>query len=404
MIASHPPSACYATVMQPQLLQHTEASDKALPHRLRDLARMALVTGTFAVGGSYVVLAKLREEMVAKKRWLTGDEFQLGLEMSQSLPGTAATNFFTYVAWLRGGPLRAALIAATFVLPSALLMVVLALLYPSMRNLGPVAALLDGMGVAAVAVVAKAARTLARPVLTTPLELGIAFVGFALLVLGLFTPILLIAAFGVLAMIIARVPIPLRASAFAFPMHAVRAMSFPVLALGTLGLLALGFAHVSFSTFGGGYAMIAALQHLCVVSNHWLGSREFTDAITFGQITPGPVAITATYVGFRAAGLVGAIVATVGMFLPPFLLTGAATAGLAHVKERPWFVALRKGITLAVIAVLLQAIFVLARSAIITPEDIILCAVAMVLAMATRLESMPIFLAIGGMRLLLTAF
>ncbi len=266
--------------------------------------------GLVGFGGGYAVLAQLRRLVVDRRRWLTPEQYADAVAVAQSLPGASGANFFTLLGLREGGVAGAALATALFLLPSALLMVAFGAFYEALRGVDRVEAIFAGMNPAVVAVIALVAWDLGRP-LRKPWQIAAALASLVAVELGVgvFEVVLVAVVVGV-------APALWRARATPRPPLLAVSPSLPLLV--KMGLV---FLRIGAATFGGGLAMIPVLDHQIVGTLHWLTPRELADAVTLGQITPGPVAITATFVGFRIAGPVGALAATVATFLPAFVAT-----------------------------------------------------------------------------------
>lgn len=289
------------------------------------LFRIALYYGFAGFGGGYSVLAQLRRDLVDKKRWLSADDFLAFAELSKSLPGTPSTNLLALlgqrVAGLRGGILA----ASAFLFPSMVLMIACGAAYSVMRSITGLSTFFDGMNAAMVGVVGWVTVDLGRSALKSKRDVFLA-VGCAVLLATRIVsePILAGAAVLIGAIrgaLTARPPEPPRSER----LHG--ALAFPLVLGGSVaaitGLVRV-FVPIGVMTFGGGLAMIPAIEHMVVIEQGWLDPKAFADAIALGQITPGPVAICATFIGYRVAGIAGALVATVAMFAPATALAMAA--------------------------------------------------------------------------------
>ena len=183
---------------------------------------------------------------------------------------------------------------------------------------------------------------------------------------------------------------------------AVFALAMPVLAkLGLLLTLAIIFLRVGAITFGGGFVMIPQIESEVVNTNHWLTHQEFADATALGQITPGPVLITATFVGYRVAGTLGALVATVSVFVPAFLMTIAAASSLKRFRTNQQVQSFLRGIAPAVVGLLVAAALSIGRAGIHTWIGITITVVAVVVLVRFRPNAFWLILGAGVIRFLL---
>ena len=328
--------------------------------------RIALFYGVAGFGGGYSVLAQLRRDLVERRRWLDAEEFLVFAELSKSLPGTPATSLLALLGQRVGG-MRGGIVAATaFLLPSAALMVACGAAYPWMRHATGLTLFFDGMNAAMVGVVGAVTVDLGRSALRSRRDVALAGVCALLLAFRVVSePVLAVAAAStgaILASFGARDPgsPPSESLHFFGPWLAL---------LGAGGVTHLAglvrvFVPIGVMTFGGGLAMIPAIEHEVVSDLHWLDPKAFADAIALGQITPGPVAICATFIGYRVAGLLGAIVATVAIFAPAVALALAAGRSLDRFRHSPLVAGALRALAPAVIGMLAAATLSLGRAGI----------------------------------------
>jgi chromate transporter len=291
-------------------MESAAAADSALRERPSPgrVARLALWLGLIGFGGGYAVIAQLRTVVVERFRWLTEDEYADAVAVAQNLPGASGANFFTLLGWQSSGVLGAALATMLFLTPSAAMMVSFGAFYDRLRDVKQVEAIFAGMNPAVVAIVASVAWRLFRRSRNRWQQW-----------LALITILAVECGIGILEVVTLTIGGALSVHAFR-----ERKLQPPVatfFAGAVLPKLVLVFLRIGAGTLGGGMAMIPVLAHEVVDQRGWLTSREFSDAVTLGQITPGPIAITATFVGYRIAGLTGALTATLATFLPAFVAT-----------------------------------------------------------------------------------
>jgi chromate transporter len=344
--------------------------DRAARVTLPALFRIALFYGVAGFGGGYSVLAQLRRDLVERRAWLGADEFLELAELSKSLPGTPATNLLTLLGQRLGGVRGGVLAATAFLIPSTVIMIACGAAYASMRNVGGLTVFFDGMNAAMVGVVGAVTADLGKTALRSRRDVGIA-IGCALLLAlrVLSEPIL-----AAIAAIGGAIAASRRAAGSPPPpserLHSVApwlALLFGAGDASHLAALVRVFVPIGVMTFGGGLAMIPAIEHTVVVELHWLGPKEFADAIALGQITPGPVAITATFIGYRVAGLLGAITATVAIFAPAIALALAAGRSVERFRSSPVVAGALRALAPAVIGMLGAATISLARASVVSP-------------------------------------
>lgn len=349
-----------------------EAAVAAAAPSLAQLFRQGLRMGLVAFGGAMAVVAAIERELVARLRWVSHDAFAEAAAFGQSLPGAIANNALALLGYRLGGWPGALLLMGGYVLPSFLLMLVFAVAYESLRGVLVVDAALLGLSPAVVAVVGVVALAMfVRMVGRKGSErwgdalwrargsVVVAFAAAALVAgLGMGAPEVILLCGGVS---LARVMIAPRFAAFApLVLPALPAVAHGS-RLGAFGHVVSVFLAAGATTFGGGYVMVPVLERQ-LVKGGWIGAREFVDAVALGQVTPGPVVITATFVGYRVAGLAGAVFGTAAVFAPGFLLALALATSMERVRQHPAVRAFLAGLLPAVVGVMAAATIALARS------------------------------------------
>jgi chromate transporter len=361
--------------------------------------RVALYYGFAGFGGGYSVLAQLRRDLVERRRWLTEEDFLVLAELSKSLPGTPATNLIALLGQQVGGVRGGVLAAAAFLFPSAVLMVGCGAAYSLVRAATGLSVFFDGMNAAMVGIVGAVTIDLARSALRTRRDVLLAVLCGLLLATRLVSePILAGAAALVGAVLGARGAPPSEGPPRSERLHGFMPLAaVPLLLMGSAAALAglvRVFVPIGVMTFGGGLAMIPAIEHMVVVDQGWLDPKAFADAIALGQITPGPVAICATFIGYRVAGLAGAVAATIAMFAPATALALAAGHSVDRFRSSPLIVGALRMLAPAVIGMLGAATFSLGRAAVGIHVDVALAIVSF--ALLLRWPISPLWLLMGG--------
>jgi len=330
--------------------------------------RLSLFYGVAGFGGGYSVLAQLRRELVDKRRWLDEEEFLVLAELSKSLPGTPATNLITLLGQRVGGVRGGVLAAVAFLAPSTILMVACAAAYSLMRRTPGLSSFFDGMSAAMVGVVAATTLELARSALRNVVDLVAAVGCAAILALHLATEPTVAA---IAIMIGLALAVRKRAPDDGEPpkserLHAAAPWFLLLFGLGAGALVGLVrvFVPIGALTFGGGLAMVPEIERTVVVEQGWLGPKAFADAVALGQITPGPIAICATFIGYRVGGLAGALVATVAMFAPATAIALVVGHSIERFRRSPLVVGALRALAPAVIGMLVAATISLAHASI----------------------------------------
>ena len=307
--------------------------------------------GITAFGGP-AMIAHIRELAVEKERWLDQKTFRDGMALCQTIPGATAMQMAAYVGlWLRG--VRGAIIGYLgFGLPAFLLMTMLSVLYARSHALPAVVAAFSGLQAIVVVIVANAAISFGRGSLTSWQNGAVALMAAGLFGLAAH-PVLILILAALLSLLLSSgqpvaqqtesrthlpaTPLPL------LSLLAATAAGFALLAFfrSDLAQLALLMARIDLVAFGGGFASVPLLFHEIVESRAWLDAPTLLDGIALGQLTPGPIVITATFVGYLLHGLFGAFIATVAMFLPSLLLLITTAPYFARLCAAPLF---RRGV------------------------------------------------------------
>jgi chromate transporter len=308
-----------------------ETSDARVP--LLSIFVAFLRLGLTGFGGPAMV-AYIGEMAVKKKRWLSEQSFSDGTAVCQTIPGATAIQTAGYVGLRVRGPVGALAAFVGFGLPAFLLMLVLSVFYQSSLELGPVVSAFRGLHVIVVALVAHATVTFARRRLANGRDVVLAM-GAAVFLFLRGNPFVAIAASAAMGLLLHRgIPAsasPTRDTDRLWAARMVRIVVLAALAAG-MALIALFvldrrlftlaglMARVDLFAFGGGYASVPMMLHEVVDVRGWMAGKTFMDGIALGQVTPGPIVITATFVGYQVAGLAGAIVGTIAVFTPSFLM------------------------------------------------------------------------------------
>jgi chromate transporter len=306
--------------------------------------------------GGFMALIAVVQDRLARASLLDEATVLDTVFLAQVLPGPVAVNFCTAIGWRLRGVAGAAVAWFAVLLPTFVLVVALSVAYFRYGNVPVVARLFRGVTPAIVAVIVAAAWPMARKQIDHPAKAGIAAAAFlAMLVIRSFWTTLAVIGLAAVAGWLLFGTRRLRArsgSALAFaPLAPVWLFAWePALAL----QLMLTFAVASLTLFGSGYVFIPEIERV-VVDHGWLTHRQFVDGIAISQITPGPILIAAAFVGYKVAGLLGAALGTLGMFVPPALLTLLAVRGLEAIKASRDVKAALGGLRPAVVGLLLAA-------------------------------------------------
>jgi chromate transporter len=308
------------------------------------------------------MVAYIRRVVVTKKRWLDGAAFEDGVALVQALPGATAMQCAAYVGLRVRGPLGAAAAFIGFGLPSFAIMFALSALYARGADLPPVLAAFAGLRVIIVALVAYAAFAFARTTLRGPLDAALALAAAAAFFLGVHPALVIFPAAALAAVVMRGGGAASKApSKPGRPYWRAITWTAAVALTGAAALfifrrplfdLTLLMWRVDVLAFGGGYGALPLLFHEVVRVRGWLNAATFMDGVALGQVTPGPIYITAAFVGYMAQGPAGAAAAAVAVFLISFLLVLAAAPYFDRLRTKPWFERALRGIVCSFVGLL----------------------------------------------------
>jgi chromate transporter len=340
-------------------------------HSFAALLRYFLHLGTFGFGGPIATVGYMQRDLVERREWLDREEFLNGVALGQTMPGPLAAQVAMWVGYLRRGALGALAIALAFIIPSFIVVLAVAYFYVRFNGLEWVQGLFYGIAPGVMAIIAIAAVKLAR--LTNGRDARLwaitLLIGLVTAITGTEVAILFIAA-GLVMIAWDAPPRSFRgrrrggAVVVVLPPMA-RSLLLGTATTGTLVALGLFFLKAGAFIFGSGLAIVPFLREGVVNQHHWLNDRQFLDAVAMGLITPGPVVITATFIGYLVGGFAGAIVATVAIFTPIYLGVVLPAGWFLRHKQNPQLRAFVKGATAAAAGAIAGATVVLVRGAVV---------------------------------------
>jgi chromate transporter len=333
------------------------------PGRIGELMRYFLRLGCLGFGGPVALVGQMERELVDGKKWLAKEQMREAIAICQSLPGPLAIQVGIYVSYLRGGFWGAWAGGWCFILPNFVIVASLGALYVYLGDLQPVTAIFYGVSPAVIALILHSCYRLAKLGMEDWLQWVIAAVCLAITVILQAEVALLFIGAGVVGILYygslsKRTPAALTVTA------PVLAQLAPNASGSVLGKLLLFFLKAGSLTFGSGLVIVPFLEQGVVQQFGWLDQRQFLIAVAIGMISPGPVVITATFVGYLVAGFWGSLVSTIGIFLPSFLLVLIAAPLLARHRGNPNVQGFVKGAYAAAIGTILGACILLGRIAI----------------------------------------
>jgi chromate transporter len=328
---------------------------------LKELVRYFLRLGLIGFGGPVALVGQMERELVSERAWLTKEQMREVIAVCQSLPGPLAIQVGIFIGYLRCGFWGAWAGGWAFILPNFLIVAGLGALYVHFGALQPVTAIFYGVSPVVIALILHSCYRLAKLGMEDWLQWCIAVACFLVTVILRSEVALLFIGAGILGVLyygtVWRRPPAATPVLAALPAASVAKAT-------VLGKLLLFFLKAGALTFGSGLVIVPFLQQGVVQEHGWLGERDFLVAVAIGMISPGPVVITATFVGYLVAGFGGAVAATVGIFLPSFILVLVAAPVLQRHRANRNVQGFVKGAYAAAIGTILGASVLLGRIAI----------------------------------------
>jgi chromate transporter len=365
---------------------------------LSELAAFFLRLGTTAFGGPAAHIAIMEDELVRRRGWISREKFLDMLGASNMIPGPSSSELAIHIGYLLGG-WRGLLVAGIcFILPAACMVGALAWGYVRFGKLPAVSSILYGIKPVVIAVVLQALWGLGRTAIKTWFIAVVGLISIGPAAWGMHPLLLLLIAGGAVILTdqmirssvrIEFAPLSILRSAVRWPKSLTAAISAASAAVAPLSLGSLFLVFLKFGAviFGSGYVLLAFLRADLVIHRGWLTDAQLVDAIAIGQVTPGPVFTTATFIGYLLRGTPGAIVATVGIFLPAFLLVAASGPLLPSIRKSKIAGSFLDGVIVASLALMAVVSWQLGRASIVDLPTAILFAGSLFLLLRFRLNS-----------------
>jgi chromate transporter len=359
---------------------------------LSELATFFLKLGTIAFGGPAAHIAMMEHELVGRRCWIPREKFLDLLGASNLIPGPSSSELAIHIGYLLGGWPGLLIAGCCFIMPAAVLVAGLAWLYVRFGKLPTVASILFGIKPMIIGVILQALWGLGRSALKTRL---LGFLGLLCIILAFAAvhPLLILVLGGVAAA--TATSISHRSSSWLASFAAGSCIGMAGVSF-SLTLLFLVFLRIGATVFGSGYVLLAFLRADFLTRYHWLTDGQIIDAVAVGQITPGPVFTTATFIGYLLGGFPGAIVATVGIFLPAFMLVAASGPLVPRIRKSATAGAFLDGVNVASLALMAAVTWQLGRASLVDPITLALAVFAVICLWRFRLNSAWL-VPLGGM-------
>jgi chromate transporter len=384
------PSAAYRTLSPEQQKQH-----------LVELAALFFRLGLVAFGGPAAHVAMMDDEVVKRRQWMTRESLLDLIGVTNLLPGPNSTELAIHIGYERGGWKGLFVAGSSFILPAMAMVWILAALYDRYQTVPQVGWLLYGIKPVIIAVVLQALWKLGKKAAKdTPTRIAGA-VAIAAYFSG-FNEIALLLLIGLAVMLVknwGRRDAP--TGAWLLPIGALAQTGGVVATTASMGWVGvfLFFLKIGSVLYGSGYVLLAFLQRDLVERAQWLTSQQLLDAVAIGQITPGPVFTTATFVGYLLAGNAGAIAGTVGIFLPAFLLVGLVNPWVPKLRKSPWASGFLDGVNAASLGLMAGVTYTLGQAAVVDWATVVVAILSAIAVFRFKLNSAWLVLAGGGVGL-----
>jgi chromate transporter len=358
---------------------------------LREIAGLFLRLGTTAFGGPAAHIAMMEDEVVARRKWVTREAFLDLVGATNLIPGPNSTELAIHLGYRRAGWPGLVVAGLCFIVPAALMVTVIAWAYVKYGALPEGMAALRGIKPVVIAIVAQALWRLGRSAVKSPVLAVVGALAFAAVALGVHELVVLGAAGAVMAATkLRRVP---PSTAMAMVPLVPTSAAVVAAAQFSLGGLFLTFLKIGSVLFGSGYVLFAFMRTELVERLHWLTQPQLVDAVAVGQLTPGPLFTSATFVGYLLGDIGGAAVATAGIFLPAFVFVAASGPLIPWLRKHAAAGAFLDGLNVASLALMALVAIQLGRGALVDLRSI---AIAAVTAGALALRVNTVWLVLAG--------
>ena len=375
----------------------TEQDTNTRPE-LRELLLYFLRLGTFGFGGPIALVGYMQRDLVERRKWVSSEDYLEGLAFSQLCPGPLAAQLAKYLGWLHSGTMGATLTGLAFVLPSFLMVLVLASLYVHYGQLAWIQGLFYGIGAAVSAIIIRSAWKLMQRTLGKDYLLWGLFAALAITTVWTKTEMVWLFILSGLIALFVKAPPKLRAN----PVKAAILSPdfFAGLAgaasLGTLGSVFVFFLKAGAFVFGSGLAIVPFLYGGVVGQYHWLTERQFLDSVAVAMITPGPIVITSGFIGYLVAGPIGACAAALAVFLPPYVLVIFGAPHYRRFAKNMQVKAFVQGVTAAAVGAIAGAALILSERAVVDKATIVIAVVTFGLLVVFKRIPEPVLIVGAG--------
>jgi chromate transporter len=361
--------------------------NRSLAQRLTETATLFLKLGFTAFGGPAAHIAMMHDETVKRRKWLSDREFLDLVGATNLIPGPNSTEMAIHIGFLRAGWPGLIVGGLCFIVPAMLIVLSLAWVYVQFGSTPQAEWLLYGVKPVVIAIIIQALWTLGQKGVKDSLSAAAAVFVIALYFMGVNEIALLFTA-GFLVMLAANYE-RLRTkhlATFLIPTSSIGVASVAFTPF-SLPLLFFTFLKIGSVLYGSGYVLLAFLRADFVVRFGWLTDRQLLDAIAIGQVTPGPVFTTATFIGYVIGGMPGALLATLGIFLPSFIFVAVSSPLIPRLRKSDWMSGFLDGVNAAALGLMGAVAWQLGRASLIDPVTILIALVSFILLIRFSINS-----------------
>lgn len=338
-------------------------------NKIGQLLALFLKLGVTAFGGPAAHIAMMEDEVVTRRRWMTRERFLDLIGATNLIPGPNSTEMAIHIGFVRAGIIGLVVAGVSFILPAALITLGCAWVYDRFQAVPQAEALLYGIKPAVIAVILSAVWRLGKTAAKGPFLIGIGLLVMLLVLFGINEIIALLGGgvIGILWQFGSRLRKGKMLFGFAWLPSSNLALAVTAAPSSSVTLSALGlfFLKIGCVLFGSGYILVAYLQGGLVEQYQWLTQQQLLDAVAIGQFTPGPVLTTATFIGYVLAGPIGALVATLGIFVPSFLFVLTTNPLIPRLRQSAVASAFLDAVNASAIGLMTAVTVELARHALI---------------------------------------
>ena len=360
--------------------------DASLSQRLTEVVKLFLKLGMTAFGGPAAHIAMMHNEIVKRRKWLSDQQFLDLVGATNLIPGPNSTEMAIHIGFLRAGWPGLIMGGICFIIPAMLIVLFLAWVYVHFGATPQAEWLLYDIKPVVIAIIVQALWSLGQKAVKGALTAAVAVVVIILYFVGI-NEIALLFGGGLIVMLVMNYRRLRRRMAGIFiPLSSVGILSYVSIPFG-LPQLFLTFLKIGAVLYGSGYVLLAFLRADFVVRFGWLTDQQLMDAIAIGQVTPGPVFTTATFIGFVLGGISGALLATLAIFLPSFIFVAISNPLIPRIRNSAWVSGLLDGVNVASLGLMAAVTWQLGQASLMGPLTILIALSSFVLLIWFKVNS-----------------